>query len=49
MIRNAGGRTSEALRSLIISQELLGTREIIVVHHTFVPSSHSSIGTRTND
>lgn len=33
-IRNAGGRASDALRSLVISQELLGTREIIVIHHT---------------
>ncbi|ORY90289.1 carbonic anhydrase [Leucosporidium creatinivorum] len=33
-IRNAGGRAAEALRSLVISQELLGTREIIVIHHT---------------
>jgi carbonic anhydrase len=35
VIRNAGGRASDdALRSLIISQQLLGTREVIVVHHT---------------
>ncbi|KAH6670991.1 carbonic anhydrase [Plectosphaerella plurivora] len=34
VIRNAGGRTSDALRSLVISQQLLGTREIIIVHHT---------------
>src|SRR4051794_4264833 len=34
VIRNAGGRASEALRSLAISQELLGTREIVVIHHT---------------
>nr|5ZTP_A Chain A, carbonic anhydrase [Glaciozyma antarctica]5ZTP_B Chain B, carbonic anhydrase [Glaciozyma antarctica] len=33
-IRNAGGRASDALRSLVISQELLGTREVIVIHHT---------------
>ena len=33
-IRNAGGRASDALRSLVISQELLGTREIIIIHHT---------------
>ena len=30
----AGGRTSEAVRSLVISQQLLGTREIVVIHHT---------------
>ena len=35
VIRNAGGRASDdALRSLVISQHLLGTREVIVVHHT---------------
>ena len=34
MIRNAGGRARDALRSLIISQRLLGTREVAVVHHT---------------
>ena len=35
MIRNAGGVASEdAIRSLVISQRLLGTEEIILVHHT---------------
>lgn len=34
VIRNAGGRASDALRSVIISQRLLGTREIVVVHHS---------------
>ncbi len=34
VIRNAGGLASEAIRSLAISQELLGTREIVVIHHT---------------
>jgi carbonic anhydrase len=35
MIRNAGGRASEdAIRSLIISNKLLGTREYLVIHHT---------------
>jgi len=34
VIRNAGGRVSEALRSLIISQQLLATTEIVVIHHT---------------
>jgi carbonic anhydrase len=35
VIRNAGGVASEdALRSLVISQRLLGTEEIILVHHT---------------
>ncbi|GAA2011745.1 carbonic anhydrase [Catenulispora yoronensis] len=35
VIRNAGGvATDDAIRSLAISQRLLGTREIILVHHT---------------
>jgi carbonic anhydrase len=35
VIRNAGGRASDdAIRSLVISNWLLGTREIVVIHHT---------------
>jgi carbonic anhydrase len=35
IIRNAGGLASEdAIRSLIVSQQLLGTREIVVIAHT---------------
>lgn len=34
VIRNAGGRAVDAIRSLVISQRLLGTKEIIVLHHT---------------
>ena len=34
VIRNAGGRAQDAIRSLVISQQLLGTREVVVVHHT---------------
>lgn len=35
VISNAGGRASaDALRSLIVSYKLLGTREFMVVHHT---------------
>ncbi|HEX6506451.1 MAG TPA: carbonic anhydrase, partial [Chloroflexota bacterium] len=35
VIRNAGGRASDdAIRSLIISSHLLGTREYVVIHHT---------------
>ena len=35
VIRNAGGRASDdAIRSLIISYKLLGTREFFVIHHT---------------
>jgi carbonic anhydrase len=35
VIRNAGGvATDDAIRSLVISQRLLGTQEIILIHHT---------------
>jgi carbonic anhydrase len=35
IIRNAGGlATDDAIRSLVISQHLLGTEEVIVVEHT---------------
>ncbi|SFL86526.1 beta-class carbonic anhydrase [Geodermatophilus ruber] len=35
VIRNAGGVvTDDEIRSLAISQRLLGTREIVLVHHT---------------
>ena len=35
VIRNAGGRaTDDAVRSLLISSWLLGTREFLVIHHT---------------
>ena len=45
VIRNAGGRASEdALRSLVISYKLLGTREFLVIHH-----SDCGMQTFTND
>src|SRR6187455_1243993 len=35
VIRNAGGlATPDAIRSLVISYKLLGTREFVVIHHT---------------
>jgi carbonic anhydrase len=35
VIRNAGGRASDdAIRSLVVSYKLLGTREWFVIHHT---------------
>ena len=35
ILRNAGGRvTEDMIRSLVISQQPLGTREIVVLHHT---------------
>ena len=34
VIRNAGGAvTDDAIRSLSVSQHLLGTREIVLIHH----------------
>lgn len=34
IIRNAGGNAVDALRSLVISQQLLGTNEILIIKHT---------------
>lgn len=35
ILRNAGGRvTDDMIRSLVISQQQMGTREIMVLHHT---------------
>ena len=34
VIRNAGGRAADAIRSLVISEQLLGTTQIVVIHHT---------------
>src|SRR5438132_7835253 len=35
MLRNAGGRVSDdTIRSIVISQQLLGTRQVLVIHHT---------------
>lgn len=35
ILRNAGGRvTEDMIRSLVISQQQMGTREIMVLHHT---------------
>lgn len=35
ILRNAGGRADESvLRALFISQQLLGTEEVVVIHHT---------------
>ena len=45
VIRNAGGRASDdAIRSLVISYKLLGTREWFVIHHT-----HCGMETFTGD
>lgn len=34
IIRNAGGRAADAIRSLAISHHLLGTQEFVIIHHT---------------
>ncbi|PSS27753.1 hypothetical protein M430DRAFT_93901 [Amorphotheca resinae ATCC 22711] len=34
VIRNAGGNARDALRSLVISEQLLGTQEILLIKHT---------------
>jgi len=34
VIRNAGGRARDALRSLVVSQRQLGTRQIVLITHT---------------
>ena len=35
ILRNAGGlATDDMLRSLVLSQRLLGTREVVLMHHT---------------
>ena len=34
VIRNAGGRLADAVRSLVVSQRLIGTEEVAIVHHT---------------
>jgi len=52
VIRNAGGRAKDALRSLVISQRLLGTREVMVIHHTdcgMLTFSNESLRTRVRD
>lgn len=34
VIRNAGASARDGLRSIVISEQLLGTREIILIKHT---------------
>jgi carbonic anhydrase len=46
VIRNAGGRASDdALRSLVISSHLLGSREYLVIHHTDCGMQGLAVGT----
>ncbi|HEL0022659.1 TPA: carbonic anhydrase [Streptococcus equi subsp. zooepidemicus] len=61
ILRNAGGRiTDDMLRSLVISQQQLGTREIVVLHHTdcgaqtftneaFAAQLHDTLGVDVSD
>jgi carbonic anhydrase len=53
VIRNAGGRASDdAIRSLIISEELLGTDTVFVVHHTecgMLTFSNEQLASRLRD
>ena len=45
VIRNAGGRASDdAIRSLVISYKLLGTREFFVIHHSDLNGFQSTVG-----
>lgn len=34
VIRNAGGNARDSIRSLVISEQLLGTNEILLIKHT---------------
>lgn len=34
IMRNAGGRVIDALRSIAVSQVVFGTRELAIIHHT---------------
>lgn len=34
LIRNAGGRVADAVRSLVVSQVMFGTEAVAIVHHT---------------
>ncbi len=34
ILRNAGGRVADDLRSLVVSQTQLGTEEVAIIHHT---------------
>ncbi len=48
MVRNAGGYvTDDAIRSICLSQQLVGTNRIVVLHHTgCAASAHSAEGFR---
>lgn len=49
VIRNAGASARDALRSIVISEQLLGTREIILVKHTGASVRHKYPSKRADD
>lgn len=40
IIRNGGGRARDAMRSIVVSQQMLETREVLVMHHTDCGLTH---------
>lgn len=44
VIRNAGASARDAIRSIVISEQLLGTKEIVLVKHTGASSLPNQIG-----
>jgi carbonic anhydrase len=45
VIRNAGGNAKDAIRSIVISEQLLGTTEVLVIKHTGMSGAVSIIET----
>jgi carbonic anhydrase len=43
VIRNAGGSARDAIRSIVISEQLLGTKEVLLVKHTGTQTSSTLI------
>lgn len=43
VIRNAGGNAKDGLRSVLISQHLLGTREIVLIKHVSFVANDSNV------
>jgi carbonic anhydrase len=34
VVRNAGGSARDSIRNIVISQQLLGTKEVVIIKHT---------------
>ena len=49
VIRPGGGRAPDALRSLIASEQVLETEEVMIVHHTGRPKPPCSSCLKFND